>query len=386
MSQELSSTPPPTNPPVGERIPEHLEHEQTSLEPGHGMSTDRPTDRPARTMPEPNADLADQNAGGAECQPERFTAPAASVHPECRRPDRPNVAALERVLSVRALRARTAGQPSTPSGRGPGSRGLADLADLLSPRDVAVLDLIAEHRFLTTAHIQTFCFTDHASAASGARSCRRVLQRLAEWRLLERPFRRIGGLEGGSASAVWMLTSTGARLRSLRLGLGAVGQVRAPGERFVAHYLAIADARLHLVQAERAGQLQLLTVQIEPRCWRSYTGLHGGRVVLKPDLALVTTETVPDAEVEHHWFVEIDRGTESLPTLLKQCRAYEAYRRSGEAEAQFGVFPLVAWVVPDERRAERLSAAIAAAHDLPTELFRVTTPERFLDLIRGVAS
>lgn len=158
--------------------------------------------------------------------------------------------------------------------------------------------------------------------------------------------------------------------------------MREPGERFIQHYLAIGDAHLALVSAARAGRLELLTVQIEPKCWRSYTSLGGQREVLKPDLFAVTAS----GEFEDHWFIEIDRATESLPTVLKQCQQYQAYRRSGFEQEGSGVFPRVLWVVPDDKRAGHLRAALTSARSFDRELFQVTTPDELIDHITGGAA
>ena len=171
----------------------------------------------------------------------------------------------------------------------------------------------------------------------------------------------------------------GQRVRNLRHGVGAVGRVREPGERFVRHYLAIADTHLALVEAARAKRLELLTVQIEPACWRPYTGLGGSTELLKPDLYAVTAV----GEFEDHWFIEVDRATEGIPTLIKQCRQYEAYRHNGTEQAETGLFPLVLWVVPDEQRTAKLQQALATARDLDIALFRITTPERLIATITG---
>jgi Replication-relaxation len=263
--------------------------------------------------------------------------------------------------------------------RGRGVAGLSELVRLLSDRDLAVLDLLAHHRFLTTRQIQAFCFHSHTTTTSGGRICRRVLLRLERHGLVERPIRRVGGLQAGSASSVWMLSSMGQRLRSLRDGTGAVGRMREPGERFVRHYLAIADTHLALIQAQRAKQLELLTVQIEPACWRPYTGLGGSAELLKPDLYAVTAS----GEFEDHWFIEVDRATESLPTLIRQCRQYEAYRRAGAEQTERGIFPLVLWVVPDEPRAAKLRLALASTRDIDSQLFRITTPDQVIAAITG---
>jgi len=266
--------------------------------------------------------------------------------------------------------------------RGQGVAGLSELAWLLSQRDWAVLTAVADHRFCTTRQVELLLFHAHASTASAARCCRRVLNRLERWGLLERPIRRVGGLQAGSAAAIWMLTSTGQRLRNLHAGRGAIGRVREPGERFIRHYLAIGDAHLQLIAAARAMKLELLTVQIEPACWRSYTSLGGNRETLKPDLYAVTAS----ADYEDHWFIEIDRATESLPVLIRQCQQYQAYRRSGTEQEASGVFPRVIWVVPDNARADQLRAAIASSRNLDDDLFIVTTPEAFIQVItRGAA-
>ncbi|SDI89953.1 Replication-relaxation [Frankineae bacterium MT45] len=280
------------------------------------------------------------------------------------------------------------GMTGTSRRRGLGAERLLDLQRQLSARDLRLLELVAAHRFLTTRHIEQFLFHDHATQTSGARSCRRSLARLESWQLVERPIRRVGGMQAGSASSIWMLASPGHRLLNLRAGNGAVGRVREPGERFIRHYLAIADTHLTLVTAERSSQLELSTVEIEPLCWRSHVGLGGQREVLKPDLFAVTaprTDGLP-AEFEDSWFIEVDRATESLPTVVKQCEQYEAYRRTGIEQDQRGVFPLVLWVVPDERRATGLRTAIQRSKKLDTDLYRITTPEQFLAVIlRGAA-
>lgn len=263
--------------------------------------------------------------------------------------------------------------------RGPGRRGLVELAEQLSPRDLAVLDLIALHRFLTTTQLEGFYFDDHHSNASGSRSCRRVLARLERLDLVERPRRRVGGLLAGSAPSVWMLTSIAVRLRSLLRGSGDAGRVRTPGDRFIAHHLAVADLHLALVNAQRVGRLVLHRLSIEPASWRTYDGTGGQRRVLKPDL-LAVISSARDSEYEDHYFVEIDLTTESLPTVLRQCRQYVEYRATGDAQAKDGVFPWVVWVAPP-KRAERIQAAIETARSIDSELFKVTTPDRVVDLL-----
>jgi hypothetical protein len=102
---------------------------------------------------------------------------------------------------------------------------------------------------------------------------------------------------------------------------------------------------------------------------------------LKPDLFAITA----NGDFEDHWYIEVDRATESVPTLLRKCGQYEAYRRSGIDQQTHGVFPVVAWLVPSEPRAKKLQAAIRASRHLDRNLFRVATADRFLDLVHGAA-
>jgi hypothetical protein len=268
--------------------------------------------------------------------------------------------------------------------RGFGPDGLRELLSRLSARDIALLDLLSEHRFLTTHHLQAFCFHDHATLASASRTARRVLARLARDDLIESPARRVGGMEGGSDAAVWQLTAVGQRLRSLRSGAGAATRVRTPSGRFIEHYLMVADVRLQLVDAERRQLLTTIQVQIEPLCWLRFTGLGGSTEILKPDLAAVTTPA-GEPEFEDHWYLEADRATESISTVLRQCHAYEACRQSGTVQAARGVFPVVVWVVPDERRAINVRRGIRHARGLDEALYRVCLPDELLPLLLGGA-
>lgn len=259
---------------------------------------------------------------------------------------------------------------------------LTDLQHVLSERDHAVLASLYQHPFLTSRQLQLLHFHDHATEDAAARICRRVLGRLHHLLIIEHLERRIGGVRAGSASFVWRVGLIGDRL--LRHASNEPGRARRkePSLRHLDHCLAVADCHLALITAARAHQLELLRVATEPACWRHYLGVGGAREVLKPDLYAVTAT----GEYEDHWFIELDRATESLPTLLRKCAQYEAYRRTGHEQDSAGVFPLVIWIVPDEQRAAKLRAAIVATRGLDTALFRVTIPRHFVALARGSAA
>lgn len=262
-----------------------------------------------------------------------------------------------------------------------GRRDLTAVRASLSARDWQVLEGVAQHRYLTTRHVEAFWFHDHASPLSGARISRRVLRRLADQRILDHLQRRIGGVRAGSASYVWQVGPVGDRLLRERAERPRKRQCE-PGPAFLDHCLAIADAHASLVQAHRAGQLELIDVQTEPDCWRPFTGLGGARLVLAPDLYVVTGDPADRAYV-NTWFVEVDRGTEQLPRLLAKCRRYEDCRQAGLEQADDAGFPVVVWLMPDLRRVERLAAAIQRDHSLDSRLFRVVAFDQFVQVIHG---
>jgi len=267
-----------------------------------------------------------------------------------------------------------------PRGRGPGRPGLNALAERLSGRDEAVLRDLRRSRFLTTQHIERLHAASFRTPTTAARATRKQLRRLHDLQLLQALPRRVGGIHGGAAQTVWQLSSTGLRLLGLLDGAGDTWRVHEVGQAFVAHHLAIADTHLALIEAARGGAFELLDVQLEPDCWRSFLDSSGVAQVLKPDLSVVTAT----GDFEDHWFIEVDRGTESIPTLLRQCQAYARYRRSGIEQQAVDVFPRIIWLLPTERRRDRLLDAIGNARGLERGLFyALLTPDQLTDFIRG---
>jgi hypothetical protein len=265
------------------------------------------------------------------------------------------------------------------------SRAEADrLAASLSDRDRGILHSVAAHRFLTTRQIERLHFAHHhhTSSTAAARICRRVLQRLHQLRVIEPLERRIGGVRAGSTSYVWRVGLAGDRLLRLEAG-GDPPRARRkePSPRHLYHCLAIAEVHLTLRDLAAAGHTELVQLQTEPACWR-HTDTAGDSGILKPDLYAVTAA----GDYEDHWFCEVDRATESLPTLLGKCAQYEAYRRTGSEQKRLGVFPLVLWVVPNQTRAAKLQAAIAASRSLDASLYRTCTIEGLSDAIAGGAA
>lgn len=260
-----------------------------------------------------------------------------------------------------------------------GSRQLARLSDRLSDRDRAMLRLTAEHRYLTTQQFQSFCFLDHQTDETGARVTRRVLGRLHRDGLLKPLERRVGGFRGGSATTVWRLAPAGQRIA---FGDDKRRRGGDPSERFLDHCLAVADVHVLLQQHRRIEAIEAVAVEVEPASWRKYQGAGGERRWLQPDLyAEITTSDFLDRH-----FIEVDLGTESLPTLLNKCHQYEEYRRSGIEQQRHGSFPLVVWLFLDDGRATKLASAMRRSSKLTEAMYRFATPGTLTHVLAGGAS
>lgn len=276
---------------------------------------------------------------------------------------------------------------TTPAKRPRDQRISASAVDVirnrLSDRDRAILRSVDDHQFLTIRHIEALHFPSIAADAR-SRIARRVLARLRELRVLDTLERRVGGIRSGSEGMVYHVGVAGDRLLDRTTRRGA--RLRYdPSARFLAHRLAVADAHVALVIADRDRTLELIDSRVEPATWRSYVGIGAACRTLKPDLY---AETATDDDFLHAWFIEIDLGTEHIPTLLAKCREYESYRQTGVEQDRHGSFPLVVWSISDrdpakaERRRIALTEAIAKDRRLPSALFRVVAPEGVLPLIR----
>jgi hypothetical protein len=250
------------------------------------------------------------------------------------------------------------------------ARGLTELGERLSERDLAIVAQVAALRLMSARQIQALHFPvgEHQNAGAATRARQRVVARLLRERLLTALERRVGGIRAGSAGLIVALGPVGKRL------LSGDGRQRPyePSHRFVDHTLAVAQLVTDLSIAAQIGQLDLLSWQAEPDCWRTFLGFGGERRVLRPDAFVV----LGAGDYELRWFVEVDRSSESLPVIRRKCRLYADYYQAGDEQAAAGgVFPRVCWVAPDSARAERLRASIAADRALPERLFVVTTSD-----------
>ena len=230
----------------------------------------------------------------------------------------------------------------------------------MTDTDWLVLGFVSTCRLVSGSQlIRRYWLTSERNDAR-ARAGRRALKRLADWRVLDPLPRRVGGERAGSAGMLYTVGVAGAKLLARR-GQPA-NRLEAPGALYVAHTLACTELVVALGEASRTGTLELIEVQSEPECWRTFlTGL-GGRVTLKPDLFIRVA--APGSSFEDRWYVEVDLATEATGTVLAKAKRYLAHQRSGAER----VHPKVLWAVPDTRRAERIQSALGR---LPVEAQRM---------------
>lgn len=276
--------------------------------------------------------------------------------------------------------------PDRPASQRISRQQLTRLRERLSERDWLVVADVDQFRFLTAKHVRAVRFDDHASDEAAARATRRTLARLSDWRIIAALPRRIGGMRSGSAGLVYYVDVIGDRLLRERQPDRARRRFLDPSVRFLSHTLAVADTVTDLLHPGDTERWCLHHFELEPTAWRQHHDLGGATFTLKPDLYL---ETAPSAQSDDvtAYFVEIDLGAESLPTLLRKCHTYEQYRRTGTEQTQYGSFPQVIWSITARTRviAERRRRALIDAihHDpqLPDALFLVTDPSDLTTLI-----
>lgn len=256
------------------------------------------------------------------------------------------------------------------TGKRTSRRRLTDIASQLSARDLAVLASVERYRFLTAAHLQAFHFTSHQTAESAARTCRRVLSRLRSLRVLGVLHRRIGGIRSGSEGMVYYVDTVGDRILRLQHPGRPRRRPEEPSARFVDHTLAIADLAVDTLQQAKSRGAEVVRLAPEREAARRYTDHLGAPQTLRPDLYVELAEHPGDPEVEA-FFIEVDLGQESLPTLLGKSAAYEAYRATGAEQRAYGSFPRIVWAMEAarpqtaERRRTSLTAALDRAQQYP---------------------
>lgn len=266
-------------------------------------------------------------------------------------------------------------QPNSRGSRGNvTARRVAEVASGLTAIDRILLSTVARLNVASGSQLRQLAYPD---TATGRRLARKDLARLTELRVIARLDRRVGGVRAGSAGYVYALDVIGQRLT--RPGRRRYRPPWTPGPHQVAHALAVSQLYVDLKAAEGPA-VTLGRFDAEPAAWRSYAGPGGGRLTLKPDaFAVLQTD-----EFEDHFFIEVDRATESTTRIATKAKAYVRYWQSGREQAEAGLFPRVLWVAPTDRRASQLAETLTGLPPEHWQLFAVTTTQRAARQMAGI--
>jgi hypothetical protein len=211
---------------------------------------------------------------------------------------------------------------------------------------------------------------------------RRVMQRLADLGVVATLDRQIGGVRAGSAGLVYVLAAGGQRILPL-IGTDGGGSARArrpwtPSVMFLSHSLAVSELYVQLREAERGNGLELADFRAEPASWLP-SSLGG---FIKADAYLL----IRLGDVEDSWAIEVDKATESLPTLRRKLLAYVDFARAGQVGAHV-VTPRVLVTVPHVERLQAVRGLVAALPEPGGQLVTVVLETRAAshlgDALRG---
>jgi hypothetical protein len=244
--------------------------------------------------------------------------------------------------------------PTTPaSSTGRRRTPLSALAARLTPRDLWLLDMLAEHTVLTSHHIT-------ALAYSGHRSANRRLHTLHELGLLDsfRIRERIG-----SGPEHYVLGQIGAHLLAARhattpaaLGWHPEHASRTAYNPHLTHNLGVATFFTHFANLTSPELGTLAVWWSEPRCERAFGDL------IHPDAYGRLTGQSHDTA----FFLEYDTGTESQTRLLAKLDDYL------EAARALSARPLVLFTLHSARREQNLHQRLAG-HPALTRVAVATT-------------
>lgn len=244
------------------------------------------------------------------------------------------------------------------------------LTGQLTPIDYCVLDTLKTIHIATGAQLRRLYWAD---TDSGKRMARHHLAKLTKLRLIARLNRRVGGVRAGSDGYTYALDVAGIRVVADGTATGRQRRPSTPGDRYLAHALAVTDRFVDVAELEAVHAFEVLAFEAEPASWRSYSAEHGRRLTIKPDAFMLAA----DDQWEHRWFIEADRATEHRPTIMRKAGEYISYWQSGVEQATTDVFPKVLWVTADKSRADRLTDWLRSLDRSTADLFQVCTDADF---------
>jgi hypothetical protein len=196
----------------------------------------------------------------------------------------------------------------------------------LQPRDFALLRGLFESRLMTLAHITHLYFAGQKETAK-----KRVQKLKASGVIRERP-RRVS--DPSILHLTWKgylsLRDTGYVDDDSRLTPKQFSRRMRVSTLTLSHEIAIGDVQCACTLAMRVlTDFQLLEFNVWPRRFAFTVDREFGRICVQPDGYLRILENGAERQSELHFFLEVDRGTETIERLADKCVNYRQYQRSG---------------------------------------------------------
>lgn len=252
----------------------------------------------------------------------------------------------------------------------------------LSTNEAQILKFLLKAKYVTTKQLARLHFTDSVNDATSLRRANLATKKLNEGGYIKHLNRRIGGVRAGSGSFVWTISTKGLKwLKHFKPSVAVTRQnYYEPTWHHLEHTLAISEIFVQLTKLKNKHLVQSIdNFQFEPNCWRGWLDNHAGRMILKPDCYI---EISLDNYL-YNYFIEVDKNTESLARVINKSKQYIRYYNLNIEQKNTGVFPLVLWVVPDEKRKLAIEQRIQKELKDYWELFQVITLDDFKDFMIG---
>jgi hypothetical protein len=240
------------------------------------------------------------------------------------------------------------------------------LAERLSTRDSMILLTLNRIRIATGAQLERLHFYE---LSGRSRSVKRgqVLKRLTDTAVVTSVERLIGAAKGGSEQQRYLLDTAGYQLVRLHFNRESpktrVRRPRVPGDRYIAHAVAITELYVDLVEGARLGRFALGEFQVEADAyWPDGLGS-----LLKMD-AFVRLER---GETADYWWYEADMATEDLMTTIREkLLKYLDFVQRGQLGPD-GVIPRVLFGALTAKRREVLQDVVDELPSPADSLFRI---------------
>jgi hypothetical protein len=232
----------------------------------------------------------------------------------------------------------------------------------LTPREAAVVELVGRFRQMRARQIGEVHFSDTSGTP-----LKRTLARLTDADYLARLERPRGGYGGGSDQYIYQLGRVGWR----EVGRNPRSYWAPTFSQHTLHTLAIADCYVRLLQAERTDELKVLTFNPEREARRTV-----GSIELTPDAFMQLGFEDNGANEDYSYWLELDRGKEDDGDIIDKLKRYWL-AFSGGKWPDGENFPVVLFVVPDDRRKQQIEACIAGGPDEAADLFEVSLFDEF---------